>query len=62
MRKEKPDKSFYPVSNGQICTSMKRTTLETLARTMELRQNVVTVLEEIRVKAKQAIDRMLAVI
>jgi len=28
---------------------------------MELRQNIVTVPEAVRVKAKQAIDRMLAV-
>ena len=40
---------------------MKKTTLETLARTMELRQNIVTVPEEIRLKAKQALARMLAV-
>jgi len=57
---ENPDKSFYLISNNQICTDMKRTTLEIVARTMELRQNKVTVPEEIRVKAKQAVDRMLA--
>ena len=61
LRKENPDKSFYLISNGQICTDMKKTTLETLAQTMELRQNIVTVPEEIRLKAKQAVDRMLAI-
>ena len=61
LRKENPDKSFYLISNGQICTDMKKTTLETLAQTMELRQNRVTVPEEIRLKAKQAVDRMLAI-
>jgi len=61
LRKENPEKSFYLISNGQICTDMKKTTLETLARTMELRQNIVSVPEEIRLKAKQALDRMLAV-
>ncbi|TET17158.1 MAG: quinolinate synthase NadA [Dehalococcoidia bacterium] len=58
---ENPDKSFYLISNSQICTDMKKTTLETLARTMELRQNIVTVPEEVRLKAKQAIDGMLAI-
>ncbi|GAI05485.1 unnamed protein product, partial [marine sediment metagenome] len=48
-------------SNSQICTDMKKTTLETVAQTMELRQNIVTVPEEVRIKAKQAVDRMLAV-
>jgi len=61
LRQQNPEKSFYLISNGQICTDMKKTTLETLTRTMELRQNIVTVPEEIRLKAKQAIDRMLAV-
>ena len=61
LRKENPDKSFYLISNGQICTDMKKTTLETLAQTMELRQNRVTVPEEVRLKAKQAVDRMLAI-
>jgi len=61
LRQENPDKSFYLISNGQICTEMKKTTLETLARTMRLRQNIVTVPEEVRVKAKQAVDQMLAI-
>ncbi|GAF76317.1 unnamed protein product [marine sediment metagenome] len=61
LRLENPDKSFYLISNSQICTDMKKTTLETIARTMELGQNIVTVPEAIRVKAKQAVDRMLAI-
>jgi len=61
LRRENPGKTFYLVTNSQICTDMKKTTLETLAQAMELRQNIVTVPEEIRVKAKQAVDRMLAI-
>jgi quinolinate synthase len=61
LRRENPDKSFYLVSKGQVCTDMKKTTLETLARTMQLRENIITVPEEVRLKAKQAVDRMLAV-
>ena len=61
LRLENPGKSFYLVTNSQICANMKKTTLETLARTMELRQNIVTVPEVIRIKAKQAVDRMLAI-
>jgi quinolinate synthase len=62
LRQQNPGKSFYLISRGQICADMKKTTLETLARTMELRQNIITVPEEIRLKAKQAIDRMLAIV
>jgi quinolinate synthase len=58
---ENPDKSFYLVTNSQICTDMKKTTLETLVQTMELRKNIVAVPEEVRVKAKRAVDRMLAI-
>ena len=58
---ENPDKAFYLISNSQICTDMKKTTLETLVRTMEFRENIVTVPEEIRLKAKQAVERMLAI-
>jgi len=58
---ENPDRSFYLVTNSQICTDMKKTTLEILVQTMQFRQNIVTVPEAIRIKAKQAVDRMLAV-
>ena len=61
LSKQNPAKSFYLVSARQVCTDMKKTTLKTLARTMELREKVVTVPEEIRVRAKGAIDRMLAI-
>jgi quinolinate synthase len=61
LRQGNPDRSFYPIPKSQICTDMKKTTLEKVARTMELRQTVVTVPEDIRIKAKKAVDRMLAV-
>ncbi len=40
---------------------MKKTTLEKLVKTMELKRNVVVVPENVRVKAKRALDRMLAI-
>jgi quinolinate synthase len=61
LRQENQDKSFYLISNSQICSDMKKTTLEILAQTMDLRQNIVTIPESIRVKAKQAVDRMLTI-
>ena len=62
LRLENPDKSFHLISNNQVCADMKKTTLEILAQTMESRQNIVTVPEAIRLKAKQAVDRMLAIV
>jgi len=40
---------------------MKKITLDSVVRTMEQRPNVVEVPEEVRVKAKLALDRMLEV-
>ena len=61
MRQENPGKSFYLISDDQICQNMKRTTLEVVVRTMEFKENIITIPEEVRLKAKQAVDRMLAV-
>ncbi len=61
LRLENPTKTFYLISNGLVCPNMKRTTLESVVKTMEERRNVITVPEEVRVKAKRALDRMLAV-
>ena len=61
LKQDNPARSFYLVSGCPVCADMKKTTLETLAQTMEKRQHIVTVPEEIRVRAKRAVDRMLAV-
>jgi len=61
LRKENPAKEFHLISDSLICPDMKMTTLETVIETMKERKNVVTVPEEIRVRAKKAIDRMLAI-
>jgi len=61
LRKENPGKTFYLISPGLICPNMKKTRLETVLRTMELRRNVVVVPEATRVRALQALERMLAI-
>jgi len=40
---------------------MKKTTVESVVTTMEQRRNIITVPEDIRVKAVRALERMLAV-
>jgi len=67
LRKQNPDKEFHLISDGFVCPDMKKTTLETVIETMQTRRspersegtNVVTIPEEVRIRAKQAIDRML---
>ena len=61
LRKQNPDKEFHLISNSLVCPDMKKTTLETVIETMKARKNIVTVPEEIRVRAKKAIGRMLAI-
>ncbi len=61
MRRENPGKQFHLISKSLLCANMKKTTLESVAETMETRCNAITVPENVRVKAKEAVDRMLAV-
>jgi quinolinate synthase len=62
LRRENPKKQFYVLSPRLFCANMKKTRLGTVVETMKLKLNRVTVPEEIRLKAKQALDRMLAVV
>lgn len=61
LRKENPDKSFYPVSDSLVCPNMKKTTVENLLETLKEMKTRVTVPEEIALRAKRAIDAMLAI-
>jgi len=61
LRKENPQKAFHLLTTGLLCPDMKKTTLKSVVRTMEERRNVVRVPEEVRVRAKLALDRMLEV-
>lgn len=61
LSKENPEKNFYYVSEFTICTNMKITTLESVLDALENMQYVITVPEDTRIKAKKALDRMLAV-
>jgi len=59
MKKENPDKTFMPVTPLSDCPNMKLNTLEKLLWSLEDLQFVVTVPEDIAVKARKAIQRML---
>lgn len=61
LRKENPDKAFYTLRDDMVCPEMKKTTLESLLRALKENTYLVKVPEEIRVPAKMALDRMLAV-
>jgi quinolinate synthase len=61
MQQDNPDKTFHVISKVLVCPDMKKTTLEKVAETMEFRKNVVVIPEDIRLRAKSALDRMLAI-
>lgn len=61
MRLESPGKTFIPLSENMICPNMKLTKLADIRDALVNLEPVVTVPEDIRVKAKRALDRMLAV-
>ncbi len=61
LRKENPKKSFFLASKCLFCPSMKLTTLNSVLQAITELSNVVKVPEEIRISAKKALDKMLAV-
>ena len=55
-----PDKQFYLASERLVCPNMKSTTLVKVRDALATLSPQITVEEEIRVRAKAALDRMLA--
>ena len=61
LRKDNPDKRFIPVSEQAVCPRMKLITLERVLWSLQEMAPEVKVPEEIRLKAKAAVDKMLAI-
>ncbi len=61
MKKENAAKIFHPLRTDMICPNMKKTTLNSVLRALKENTYVVKVPEEIRVRAKRALDRMLEI-
>lgn len=59
LRKENPHKKFYPASIHAVCLNMKLTTLEKVLWALEEMKYEVSVSEDIRARARGALDRML---
>lgn len=58
LKKQNPEAEFIAATDRAICPNMKRTTLEKIVWALEDMQYKITVPEEIRTKAKKAIDKM----
>jgi len=61
LKLEFPEKIFFQAPPGGTCLQMKQTTLALVLGALEKEQFKVTVPEDIRVRAKKALDRMLNV-
>jgi quinolinate synthase len=61
LRKDNPDKTFYPLRKDMVCPNMKKTSLKSVLHAFETMTYKVKVPEEIRIPAKKALDRMLEV-
>jgi len=62
LKQDNPDKEFYPASERAVCPNMKRTTQEKVLWALEELKDEVRVPDEIRKKARLAIERMLAIV
>ena len=59
LKKENPDKFFYPASDKAICADMKKITLEKVLHSLETLSYEITVATDIMDKARLSIERML---
>ena len=60
LQRELPQKIFYSPSELNVCPNMKKTTLDKIKVTLETRNNSIEVDEEIRLKAYDSLDKMMA--
>jgi len=61
LRRENPGKQFILPTSRLICPNMKLTSLEDILKALQTMSPSITVAPEIRERARQALDRMLAV-
>jgi quinolinate synthase len=59
LKKENPEKTFYPASERASCPNMKLTTLEKILWSLEEMEHEVTVLPGIMRKARKSLQRMI---
>jgi quinolinate synthase len=60
LRKENPGKTFIPATETAICPDMKKITLEKILASLETLRPVVSVPEETRLRAYNALLPLLA--
>lgn len=61
LKKDNPDKQFYLMSPGLVCPNMKKTSLQSVYNSLNEMKYKIELDEEIRLKAKRSLDRMLEI-
>ncbi|MFW6123862.1 MAG: quinolinate synthase NadA [Acidobacteriota bacterium] len=59
LKKENPEKNFIPIRKQSVCRDMKKITLEKVYLSLKNMEQKVVVPDEVREKAKEAIERMI---
>jgi len=62
LKRQNPQSEFIAASERAICPNMKRISIEKVLWSLEDMQYKVTVPDKVRVKAKKALDRMVAIL
>lgn len=62
LKKQNPDKEFFAASEKGICPNMKKITMDKVLWSLEDMQYEIVLPEEIRIKAKKALDRMVEIL
>jgi quinolinate synthase len=62
LKTQNPRKEFFPAAEKAVCPNMKRITLEKILWSLQDLQYKVTLPQDVRLKAKKAIDRMVEIL
>ena len=60
LKKENPDKIFYPIKSA-ICPNMKKITLEKVLNSLEYLEPKIELTDEVMIKAKKPLQKMMEV-
>jgi quinolinate synthase len=61
LKRNNPEKTFYLASQGLICPNMKKTRLESVYNALKQMRYTIELEEEIMIKARTTLERMLKV-
>jgi len=62
LKKQNPEAEFIAASDRAVCPNMKKITLEKVAWSLEDMRYKIAVSQEVRIKAKKALDRMVEIL